>query len=69
MNIAIMGEATNRILKDNPDITISQARQIVNTRNYVIHGYDSLSLEMLWVIIIKDIPILKAEVETLLKQL
>jgi uncharacterized protein with HEPN domain len=67
MNISIIGEATNRILKEVPDINISHARQIVNTRNYIIHGYDSLSLEMLWAIVIKDIPILKSEVEALLE--
>ncbi len=68
MNIAIIGEATNRILKENPDIRISHARQIVNTRNYVIHGYDSLSLEMLWAIVINDLPILKKEIESLIEE-
>lgn len=66
MNIAIIGEATNRLLKENPEIQISNARQIVNTRNYVIHGYDSLSLEILWAIVIKDLPKLKEEVSILL---
>lgn len=68
MNIAIIGEATNRILKEFPNIEISNARQIVNTRNYIIHGYDSLSLEILWAIIIKDLPKLKIEVSSLLNQ-
>ena len=67
MNIAIIGEAVNRILKENSDIEISNARQIVNTRNYVIHGYDSLRLEMLWAIVIKDLPILKQEVKILIE--
>lgn len=66
MNIAIIGEATNRILKEDVSINISNARQIVNTRNYVIHGYDSLSLEILWAIVIKDLPQLKKEVTHLL---
>ncbi len=47
MNISIIGEATNRILKLRPDISITNARQIVGTRNYLIHGYDSLRLEMI----------------------
>lgn len=68
MNIAIIGEATNRILKEYPDIKISNARQIVNTRNYIIHGYDSLSLEMLWAIVVKDLPKLKNEVYILINQ-
>lgn len=61
MNIAIIGEATNRILI-NSEIPISNARKIVNTRNYVIHGYDSLRNEILWAIVIKDLPLLKKEV-------
>lgn len=68
MNISIIGEATNRILKLQPDIKISNARQIVGTRNYLIHGYDSLRLEMIWAIVINDIPKLKQEVLSLLEK-
>lgn len=67
MNIAIIGEATNRILKIRDDITITNARKIVNTRNYVIHGYDSLRYEILWAIVLKDLPMLKVEVRTLIE--
>lgn len=66
MNITIIGEATNRILKTDPDIRISNARKIVNTRNYVIHGYDSVSDDMIWSIVINHLPKLKQEVLTLL---
>ena len=67
MNIAIMGEAMNAILRTHPDISISSARKIVDTRNYVIHGYDSLSPEIIWNIVINHIPILKQEIKELLK--
>ncbi len=40
-NVTIIGEAMNRILKNDPEINITAARKIVDTRNYVIHGYDS----------------------------
>ena len=66
MNIAIIGEATNKLLKVAPDITITKARKIVDTRNYVIHGYDSVSHEMIWSIVINHIPLLKSEVSELL---
>lgn len=66
MNIAIIGEATNQILKLKKDISITNAKKIVNTRNYVIHGYDSLRYEILWAIVIKDLPLLKAEVTALI---
>ncbi len=65
MNIAIIGEAMNRILKVGEPISITNARKIVNTRNYVIHGYDSLRNEILWAIVIKDLPLLKTEVQAI----
>ena len=64
-NIEIMGEAMNRVLKSCPDIQITNARRIVDTRNYVIHAYDSLSPEILWSIVVNHLPLLKAEVEAL----
>lgn len=42
-NIEIIGEATNRILKDDNTVAITNARKIVDTRNYIIHGYDTLT--------------------------
>ncbi|MDE6808479.1 MAG: DUF86 domain-containing protein [Muribaculaceae bacterium] len=62
MNIAIIGEAMNKLLKTNPEINITKARKIVDTRNYVIHGYDSVSNEMIWSIVINHLPLLKAEI-------
>jgi uncharacterized protein with HEPN domain len=65
-NVEIMGEAINRIKKDFPDIEIENAREIINTRNRVIHGYDSVTPEFLWELVIKYIPLLKEDIETLL---
>lgn len=61
-HIAIVGEALNQTLKLYPEIKISSARKIVNTRNYIIHGYDSLDDEILWSIVINHLPVLKKEV-------
>ena len=65
-NIEIIGEAINRILNLNPNIAISKSRKIVDTRNRIIHGYDSVSVEILWAIVIKDLAILKNEIDELL---
>lgn len=65
-NIEIMGEAMNRVLKINPDIPITSARRIVDTRNFVIHSYDSLREDILWAIVIRHMPLLKIEIESLL---
>ena len=65
-NIGIIGEAMTRILKVNPDISISHTRKIVDTRNRIVHGYDSVSEDILWGIIIKNLPDLEKEVKQLL---
>ena len=62
MNISIIGEATNKLLKIVPEIPITKARKIVDTRNYMIHGYDSVSHDMVWSIVINHLPLLKSEV-------
>lgn len=66
-NIEIIGEAMNRILREKGDIEISNAKKIIDTRNKIIHGYDSVSDDIIWGIIIKYIPLLKTEIETLLE--
>ena len=65
-DIEIIGEAMNRILKTDRDIAITNAKKIVDARNYIIHGYDSLSVDILWSIVINHIPKLKEEVSSLL---
>ena len=42
-NIEIIGEAVNRIFKKVPGFKITNARRIIDTRNRIIHGYDSVS--------------------------
>ncbi len=64
--LEIIGLATNKLLKENPDILISNSRKIVGFRNKVAHEYDRISLENIWAILIKYLPTLKDEVEKLL---
>ncbi|MCX6250674.1 MAG: DUF86 domain-containing protein [Bacteroidetes bacterium] len=65
-NIEIIGEALSRILKLRPDIKISDARKIVDTRNRIIHGYDSISPDVIWLILIRHLQVLEKEVKELL---
>lgn len=67
-NIEIIGEALNRILKKRQDIPITNARKIVDTRNRIIHGYDTVSEEILWAIVVQDLQKLKGEVDELLAE-
>ncbi len=68
-NIEIIGEAMTRILKIEPQINITSARKIVDTRNYVIHAYDSLKPDILWAIVINHLPRLKNEILALLNSI
>ncbi|MDE5837712.1 MAG: DUF86 domain-containing protein [Paramuribaculum sp.] len=65
----IMGEAINRIRKKNPAFVIPNARDIVNTRNRIIHGYDSVEPEFLWGLVIRHIPLLKKDIEKLMSDM
>ena len=67
-NIEIIGEAMGRILKENPNINISNSRKIVDARNKIIHGYDDISDDVVWGIVINHLPLLKQEAEELLKE-
>ena len=58
----------NRILQTNHTIELSNSRKIVYTRNRIIHGYDTVSDDVIWGIIIKHFPILKIEIDNLLDQ-
>lgn len=66
--LSIIGEALNQALKIDNVIPITDARKIVGTRNYIILAYDTLQPDMLWEIIINDIPVLKREIIELLSQ-
>ncbi|MDE6796153.1 MAG: DUF86 domain-containing protein [Muribaculaceae bacterium] len=62
----IMGEAINRILKIDPKFPIPNAKAIINTRNRIIHAYDSVETEFLWGLVIRHIPLLKEDIQTLI---
>jgi len=66
-NIEIIGEATKRILNFDSTIQITNARKIIDTRNRIIHGYDTVLDEHIWAIVINDLPKLKQEIDNLLK--
>lgn len=65
-NIEIIGEAISRILNKESSIELSNSRKIVDTRNRIIHGYDSVSDDIIWGIIVNHLPVLKSEVQKLL---
>lgn len=67
-NIEIIGEAVNRILKKDNTFTLTDSAKIIGTRNRIIHGYDSVSDELIWAIVVNHLPLLKKEIITFLEE-
>ena len=63
----IIGEAMSRIEKLDPLIEISSKRRIIGMRNRVIHGHDKIDNEIVWGTIVRHLPTLKTEIDSLLK--
>jgi uncharacterized protein with HEPN domain len=61
-NLEIIGEAVGRILKKDEGFYLENAGKIIGTRNRIIHGYDKISDDLIWSIVINHLPKLKAEV-------
>jgi len=67
-DLEIIGEAMNRILREDPEIEIDYARRIIGLRNQIIHGYDTVSDENIWGIVMIHLPKLQKEVDSLIEK-
>jgi len=67
---AIIGEALNRATADDPTLApaLPDVRRIVALRNRVVHAYDAVDDEIIWNIITRRLPALRASLETLLAE-
>lgn len=65
--LEIIGEAVNHltdeIKSNNPDI---EWRKVTAFRNFIIHGYFGVDLELVWDIVVNKIPPLRLVVERML---
>ncbi|MCC6753744.1 MAG: DUF86 domain-containing protein [Saprospiraceae bacterium] len=52
-------------LKVYPNFKLTNARKIVDTINRIAHGYDNVSEDIIWSIIVRDIPELEKEIDHL----
>ena len=59
----IIGEAMNKLLKLEPTINISDARLLIDFRNFVIHEYNRIDNNIMWAAIQDKLPTLLKEVE------
>lgn len=65
-NLEIIGEAVSRIKRQDADFSLANERKIIDTRNRIAHGYDTVSDDVIWSIVINHLPLLKTEVQNLL---
>jgi uncharacterized protein with HEPN domain len=64
----IIGEALVRIRSAAPEALdrITDSKRIIRFRNVLVHGYDVVSHETVWEVVMQHLPALKRELDTLL---
>lgn len=67
--LEIIGEATKR-LEDNFKKEHSSIpwRKMAGMRDVLIHDYDELDIDLIWQVVVKDLPVLKKSIELLLSK-
>lgn len=66
--LGIIGEAINKFAKENSDIELSYAKEIINLKNRIVHAYDAIDDSIICAIYIKHMPLLKKEIEKLISE-
>jgi uncharacterized protein with HEPN domain len=67
--VEIVGEAAARVSDELRDSHHEIPwRQIVGTRNRLIHGYDAVDHDILWGIVDRELPVLLGQLEKVLAQ-
>ena len=62
--LEIVGEAASRVTISTRKIYAEMPwAQIVSLRNRLIHGYDAVDLDILWKILVEDLPALIAQLD------
>ncbi|MBZ9786808.1 DUF86 domain-containing protein [Psychroflexus sp. CAK57W] len=63
--LAIIGEALNKLQKFEPDLEIENDKQIIGFRNRLVHAYDSIDNSIVWAILNRYLQKLKGEMQSL----
>jgi uncharacterized protein with HEPN domain len=71
-NLGIIGEAAHRMLADSPDYAASHPEiplaKIYATRNRITHAYEEVDLEVVWNLVVLDVPDLRPKIVTALSE-
>ena len=65
--LSIIGEALNQADKLDGNLPITNKNQIIGLRHILVHDYDKIDIQRLFIILQKHLPVLKVEVENILK--
>lgn len=68
--VEIIGEAASIITKETKNrFSDVEWSKIVGMRNVLVHEYFGIDAELVWQVIIEDIPILKSKIQQVINQL
>jgi uncharacterized protein with HEPN domain len=64
----LIGEALLQAHKIDSSLaqSVSELRRIVGFRNVLVHGYASIDHQTVWGVLLKDVPVLKQQIQGLL---
>ena len=63
--LAIIGEALNKLKQVESDLFIEHDKQIIGVRNRLVHAYESIDNAIVWVFVKRHLHELKLEIEQL----
>lgn len=63
--LAIIGEALNKLKQTQINLRIQNDKQIIGFRNRLVHAYDNIDTTIVWVIVKRYLPELKKEIQDL----
>ena len=65
--LSIIGEALSKAEKIDPNLPVTNIKQIIGLRHILVHDYDKIDGPRLFLILQKNLPLLKKEVENILR--
>jgi len=71
-NLGIIGEAAHRLLADSPDYAAKHSEiplaKIYGTRNRITHAYEEVDMEIVWNLVVNDVPALQPKIVAALNE-
>ena len=68
--LLVIGEASNRLIRQCPKFTASHPevawKSAYDTRNQLVHGYTDIDLDVVWGIVVKELPAMRMQMQRLL---